>query len=248
MIISDEEDDENVDINNVIRTLRQRLKKYLYYPKREKCNDLDKWQAHPQATLIELNATANIAANCERCGKLLRRHSQRRNQRCCRSCRSLMRRFGKCSNQMKVHTNHLKRAQYQHKAHISSPLKRHQSVHASDHVRIFQKLQQLGTSIYYESECRGQEQRRTHHHMISIPHEMDTNAQKREANAWKRQINDSNEILMTFNTVVTEVFPIDELYNKYYDQQHDQLTNTSNNINIQEILRNVPKSLTITIA
>lgn len=84
---------------------------------------------------------------------------------------------------------------------------------------------------------------------------MDTNQQKSHANVWQRRTtNESNEILMTFNTVVTEVFPIDQLYN-YADQQDEQMPNKPNDntagsgsLNIQEILRNVPKSLTITIA
>lgn len=79
---------------------------------------------------------------------------------------------------------------------------------------------------------------------------MDTSAQKTaQPNiAWKQATsNESNEILMTFNTVVTEVFPIQQLYS-YYDRQTDQTSNTPNDINIHEILRNVPKSLTITIA
>lgn len=246
VIISDDEDDENVDVNNIVQTLRNRLKKYLYYPKRQKCNDPQEWQAYPQATLIELSESTAIDADCKHCGKSLRRHLNRRKPRTvCRNCRFLMRRYGKRSSQRKNQTNNMKWSQRAH--HLID----HRSNTTSNHINIFKRLQQLGTSIYYENECRAQQQQQTKRHMSSIPHEMDTKAHKKGTNAWKQhRTNDSNEILMTFNTVVTEVFPIDALYNKYCDQQDDQISNSnaSTNLNIQEILRNVPKSLTITIA
>lgn len=245
VIVSNEEDDENIDVNNIVQTLRNRLKKYLYYPKQQKCNDLHEWQTHPPTALIELNGSTDIDTNCEHCGKSLQRHSNRRMQRSfCRSCRFLMRRYGKCSTQRSKNQ--------QQKPHISPLRDIHRSSH--NHMNIFEKLQQLGTSIYYENECRVEQQRRKiQRHMSLIPHDMDTSkAHKKRTNAWERhRTNESNEILMTFNTVVTEVFPIDELYNKYYDRrsvENDQISNTSNNLNIQEILKNVPKSLTITIA
>lgn len=242
-----------MDVNNVIQTLRNRLKKYLYYPNKEKGNDLYGLHAHPSATIIELNGSPDMHRNCERCGKLIKKHSNRRKRTFCRICRFSMRRLnGKLSARLKISsTHHLTRKQYRQRNPSSSAplstLKRTES--HSNRINIFRKLQQLGTSIYYENnECR-KKQHELNQHMTSIPHEMDTRAHHRTtqvANAWKRP-NESNEILMTFNTVVTEVFPIEQLYT-YYDQQTDQMQNSSNDFNIQDILRNVPKSLTVTIA
>ncbi|XP_055318467.1 uncharacterized protein LOC129576788 [Sitodiplosis mosellana] len=249
----DEENVENVDVNNVIQTLRDRLKKYLYYPNKQKCNDLSELNAHPQAaTIIELNGTPDMHRNCERCGKLIRKHSNRMHSRqrtLCRTCRFSMRSNGKLSARLKIPTYHLTRSQYRRqKTHMSQPLstlKRSESF--GNRINIFKKLQQLGTSIYYENNgCRGKRHELSQH-MTSIPHEMDISEHNtiQPNMAWKRP-NESNEILMTFNTVVTEVFPIDQLYN--YDRPTDQMPNAPNDFNIQDILRNVPKSLTITIA
>lgn len=258
IIVSDDEEvDENVDVNNVIQTLRDRLKKYLYYPNKQKGNDLYDLNAHSPATVIELNGSPDMHRNCERCGNLIRKQSNRimRRQRTfCRNCRFSMRRNGKLSKRLKMSTNHLTRSSFQQRSHHStspsssvSTFKRCDTT--SNRNNIFKKLQQLGTSIYYESnECR-EKQHELNQHMTSIPHEMDMSTHKSApANSWKQPTaNESNEILMTFNTVVTEVFPIEQLYN-YYDQQNDQMPNSTNDFNIQEILRNVPKSLTITIA
>lgn len=258
IIVSDDEEKENVeniDVNNVIQTLRNRLKKYLYYPNK-KGNDLSGLDAHP--TIIELSGTPDMHWNCERCGKLIRNQSNRMHSRqriLCRICRFSMRRNGKLTKRLKISAYHLTRSPYRRqRIHVSpmslqpSTLKR--SERCGNRINIFKKLQQLGTSIYYENNECPRKQTEFNHHMTSIPHEMDTNAQKmtQPNMAWKRATaNESNEILMTFNTVVTEVFPIQQLYS-YYDQQTDQTSNASNDLNIQEILRNVPKSLTITIA
>lgn len=227
VIVSDEEDNENVDVNNVIQTLRNRLKKYLYYPNKQKTNDHDDLGAHPQH-VIEVNGSSNVQQYCQKCEKLIKRHTNRRRQRrLCRTCRFLIRR------------NEKAQAKVIQQTHVSSST----DTYSNNRINIFEKLQQLGTSIYYENDSNGKQLNRT---MTSIPHEIDT---KKPTIAWKRT-NESNEILMTFNTVVTEVFPIKQLYNQY-DRQDDQIPNINTDetkLNIQEILRNVPKSLTITIA
>lgn len=235
--MSDCEDDENVDVNNVIQTLRNRLKKYLYYPNKQKANDLYGLHAHPHAIDGKLNESSDTHRNCERCGKLIRKYSNRRRRKAfCRNCRL---------SHIAIHSARSKR---RHRAHVTSMMSTQSETSTpNNRINIFKKLQQLGTSIYYETECKGN-QRDRNQHMISIPHEMDTNTYKRPANTWKRPTNESNEILMTFNTVVTEVFPIEQL-NGYHHQGIDQRHGTTEQtLNIQEILRNVPKSLTITIA
>lgn len=257
IVVSDDDDemehDENVDVNNVIQTLRNRLKKYLYYPnrnQREKANDLDEFYAYPQSTtVIELNASPDIRKNCEGCGKLIKKHLNRRRQRTfCRSCRFSLRRIEKLKAHHKISTYHLTRSQ--RKTLISmSPHKQLETSALSNRTNIFKKLQQLGTSIYYENEYKEMQQE-LNRHMTSIPHEIDTNRAytKQSTNAWTQPTaNESNEILMTFNTVLTEVFPIEQLYN--CDRTHAQIQHsTQTDFNIQDILRNVPKSLTITIA
>lgn len=285
VIISDDDDeyDENIDVNNIVQTLRNRLKKYLYYPNRPKSNNQDEWQPiHPDAALVEFNRSIDNDRNCRNCGKLFRKRLNRHKQRtCCRSCRFLMRRYGNSTTvSYKFHKNQLKSSECRENvAHIKLPFNenRHSRVLTTNHhTNIFRKLQQLGTSIYYENEYqkgqqeqheqwRRQQQQQQHiqqksyhlhrHHMTSIPHEIDMKSQKNGTKTWQQRQNGSNEILMTFNTVVTEVFPIDELYGKYYGRSTgDQISNESeannapNKFNIQEILRNVPKSLTITIA
>lgn len=68
--------------------------------------------------------------------------------------------------------------------------------------------------------------------------------------------NDQNEILLTFNTVVTEVFPIFTTdagtYNFNYKHHHhideSKQINCERKMNLHEIIKNVPKSLTITLA
>lgn len=267
VIISDDEDvaDENIDVNNIVQTLRNRLKKYLYYPNRQKSASQDDWlPMHPDAALVELNGTVDDERNCENCGKLFRRRLNRHKQRLfCRSCRFLMRRYGNSTTvSYRLHRNR------KTVAHMKAPFnEKHQSrvPTTNHHSNIFKKLQQLGTSIYYENEYHhvGQQQQQQtqqkryqlHRHMTSIPHEIDMKTQKNGTNTWQQRQNGSNEILMTFNTVVTEVFPINELYNNYYGRSNgDQISNESdannapNHLNIQEILKNVPKSLTITIA
>lgn len=255
IIVSDDEEKENVENDDVIQRLRNRLKKYLYYPNK-KGNDPSGLNAHP--TVIELSGTPDMHWNCERCGKLIRNQSNRvhRRQRAlCRICRFSMRRNGKLSTRLKIPAYHLTRSQCRRqRIHVSpmplqsATLKR--SERSGNRINIFKKLQQLGTSIYYENNECPRKQTEFNHHMTSIPHEMDTSEQKttQPNTAWKpATANESNEILMTFNTVVTEVFPIQQLYS-YYDRQTDQSSSTPNDVNIQEILRNVPKSLTITIA
>lgn len=244
VVISDEECDENVDVNNVIQTLRSRLRKYLYYPNKEKRMDLLELQAHPDSTVIELHGSPDQHRNCERCGKLINKISNRpRRRTLCRNCRFSLRR----------NNGQLKRRKHRLTRSLSPNTQSHHVSSSSNRNNIFQKLQQLGTSIFYENDHRGRRHQQMQQCMTSIPHEIDTNQPKRmTANAWQqRHTNESNEILMTFNTVVTEVFPIDQLYN-YSDRPDDQMTNTlsdnAGTLNIQEILRNVPKSLTITIA
>lgn len=269
VIISDDddEDNENIDVNNIVQTLRSRLKKYLYYPDRQKSNSQDEWlPIHSDATLIAFNRTTDNERNCKNCGKLFRRQLNRHKQKIfCRSCRFLRRRYGSSTTvSYRFHKSHLKSSEHQETvAHMKRPFnENHQSrlSTTNHHNNIFRKLQQLGTSIYYENEYhhvdhrQQQIQQKSYHlrrHMTSIPHEIDMKTQKNGTKAWQQRQNGSNEILMTFNTVVTEVFPIDELNTKYYDRSNgDQISNESeaNNFNIQEILRNVPKSLTITIA
>lgn len=243
IVISDEEYDENVDVNNVIQTLRNRLKKYLYKPKKQKSIATIEVQTYPDSTVIELHGSPDQHRNCERCGKLINKISNRRRRRIlCRHCRFSLRR----NNQQ----TRRRRAHHSTRFHSSLGDTRSDILQPNNRTSIFQKLRQLGTSIFYENDCIGKHER-MHQHMTSIPHEIDTNQQKRLTNAWQQRTNDSNEIVMTFNTVVTEVFPIDQLYN-YDNQQDDQMSNqpndTNGTMNIQEILRNVPKSLTITIA
>lgn len=293
IISDDEDDDENIDVNNIIQTLRNRLKKYLYYPNRPKSNNPDEWHAiHLHSTLGEQHngPRDNNDQNCKQCGKLFRRRLNRHKQRIfCRSCRFLMRRYGNATiAPYKTHKNNLKSTKKYHDTSAATAATKKNMLPNNDkrqanaltknhHINIFKKLQQLGTSIYYENEYRAssterqqQQQQQRHrqwraqqksyhlhrHHMTSIPHEIDMKSQKNGTKTWQQCQNGSNEILMTFNTVVTEVFPIDELYNNYYGRSNDndQISNeseaerTPNNLNIQEILRNVPKSLTITIA
>lgn len=221
----------------MIQTLRMRLKKYLYYPNKQKANDLYGLHAHPHATGSKLNESSDAHRNCERCGKLIRTHSNRRRRKAfCRNCRLSHIAFRST------------RSKRRHRARVTSMMSTQSETSTlSNRINIFEKLQQLGTSIYYETECKGN-QRDRNQHMISIPHEMDTNTYKRPMHTWKRPTTESNEILMTFNTVVTEVFPIEQL-NSYHHAEIDQHHATSEQtLNIQEILRNVPKSLTITIA
>lgn len=274
MVIISDDDDENIDVNNIIQTMRNRLKKYLYYPNRPKSNSQndERHAMHPCATLSERNRTMDTNRHCKQCGKSFRGRLNRSKQRIfCRSCRFLMRRYGvnATTASYKFHKNHLKSSQFQETAHILPYNDNHQSnaPTATHHVNIFKKLQQLGTSIYYENQYDVEQQQRlqprrqhtqskSYHrrcrHMTSTPYEIDMKSQKNGTKSWQQQPNGSNEILMTFNTVVTEVFPIDKLYGNYYGRSDDDQMSTEsdapNNFNIQEILRNVPKSLTITIA
>lgn len=279
MVIISDEDDENIDVNNIVQTLRNRLKKYLYYPFRQKSNNQDEWQPmHTHATLVEQNRTMANDRNCENCGNLFRARLNRHKQRIfCRSCRFLMRRYGNSTTvSYKFHKNNLKSSEFKetaaHMLLFNENVRHSHVLTTNHHINIFKKLQQLGTSIYYENEYgvgqqkqqkqqqyqrqQWQQQHKSYRlhrqHMTSIPHEIDMKSQKNGTKTWKQHQNGSNEILMTFNTVVTEVFPIDELYSKYYGRSNDdQISNESeatNSFDIQEILRNVPKSLTITIA
>lgn len=259
MISDDEENIENVDVNNIIRTLRDRLKKYLYYPNRRKDNDAgdtDFNYIQPQSTVIELDRpvspdTTTIEA-CRRCGKSIIKNLNR--QRTCRKCIFSMQRYRKLT----AYRLSRSRSKFKQNEQFKN------QVNALNRRDIFKKLQQLGTSIYYEKahmdrerglqrqqrRQHSQQQHRNHERVTSIQHESDTIHNENDINGSQKRTNQSNEILMTFNTVVTEVFPMELLYSceSDRDRQDDQMDNKHEfNPNINDILKNVPKSLTITV-
>lgn len=264
MVISDDEENiENVDVNNIIRTLRDRLKKYLYYPNRRKDNagDTDFNFIQPQSTVIELDRPVSpdttMVEACRRCGKSITRNPNR--HRICRKCMFSMQRCRKLT------AYRLSRS----RSKLKQTEQFKNQVNALNRRDIFKKLQQLGTSIYYENarmdsekgiqyhqrhqrkQQQQQQQQRNHKRVTSIPHESDTIHDENDINGSQiRRTNESNEILMTFNTVVTEVFPMELLYSyeSDRDRQDDQMANKHEfNPNINDILKNVPKSLTITV-
>lgn len=139
---------------------------------------------------------------------------------------------------------------------------------------IVNKLKLLGTTIYYEPEkCSNRKQERNNEangkdwrciHSISSIDEIDTDtelkpttivepATKTQMSKNERSTENPNEIVLTFNTVVTEVFPMQLLTAGIYYTGIDQpkLTSSSTNERVNsfhEIIKNVPKSLTITLA
>lgn len=140
-------------------------------------------------------------------------------------------------------------------------------------INIVDKLKQLGTSIHYEcyNDEKPQMKRQRIDHgevMASTPFEIDMfvdpstknsifSCAHKAVNAFEQPnttttattTNHSNEILLTFNTVLTEVFPIQLLYDN--DQTTKNVENNAKDCNqttnFNEILKNVPKSLTITL-
>lgn len=142
---------------------------------------------------------------------------------------------------------------------------------------IVNKLKLLGTTIYYETEeCFDRKEHRIIdalsddgddlRSVYTTPsaNEIDTdielkpttivehvtNTQLPSAN--ERSTNDSNEIVLTFNTVVTEVFPM-QLFSAAIDYAGTGPTKTASSSSdpansFHEIIKNVPKSLTITLA
>lgn len=117
----------------------------------------------------------------------------------------------------------------------------------SNRQNIFEKLKRLGTSIYYENEMElacNEQDNQTDKYATSIPNEINTidSTEKVSTMTLKNRIkNESNEILMTFDTAVTEVFPIEFLYQYSCDQDRKF------HPNMNDIIKNIPKSLTITI-
>lgn len=144
---------------------------------------------------------------------------------------------------------------------------------------IVNKLKLLGTTIYYETEeCFHRKQQRTvdetHDndgaedwrsvHSITSTNEIDTDAElkptimfepetKIQPSTNDRSTNDPNEIVLTFNTVVTEVFPMELLtagidYYTGTGRTHSTSPITDRENAFHDIIKNVPKSLTITLA
>lgn len=148
---------------------------------------------------------------------------------------------------------------------------------------IVNKLKLLGTTIYYEAEkCFNRKEQRIidecndvvevgHDdendddedwrsvYSISSTNEIDTDTASKPTTIadpftrTQRSATDPNEIVLTFNTVVTEVFPM-QLFGgsglNYADtQQAKSSSSTSDQSNsFHDIIKNVPKSLTITLA
>lgn len=147
---------------------------------------------------------------------------------------------------------------------------------------IVSKLKLLGTTIYYETEeCfhRKQQQIADEHNdsggdiegdsvnLISSTNEIDMDVAapkpsrlaaaaavtRAQPATNERSTNDPNEIVLTFNTVVTEVFPMRLLSDADIDYPGTQRTPSAPSTNgrsnsFHEIIKNIPKSLTITLA
>lgn len=272
---SDDEDSENVDVNNIIQTLRKRLKKYLYYPSRSKGiegsfpayqYDAFTEQQHQPSAVIELISSGEApdaieSSYCEQCGRRLVGSSKRSRKsiiKFCGKCRFLMRKHGK---RMKhIHSQRYYN-QNQHRIEYSVSTKNQTMATTNNPINIFKKLNKLGTSIYYETDCKDTIQKQNTTNMIRNAHEINTIDNVNETNGLQHRTtttHGTNEILMTFNTVVTEVFPIHLLYNhSKCDQQTNQMhgiastmengDETNQHSSLQDILKNVPKSLTITM-
>lgn len=272
---SDDEDSENVDVNNIIQTLRKRLKKYLYYPSRSKGiegsfpayqYDAFSEQQHQPSAVIELISSGEApdaieSSYCEQCGRRVLGNSKRSRKsiiKFCETCRFLMRKHGK---RMKhIHSQRYFN-QNQHRIEYSVSTKNQTTATTNNPINIFKKLNKLGTSIYYETDCKDTIQKQNTTNMIRNAHEINTIDNVNETNGLQHRTtttHGTNEILMTFNTVVTEVFPIHLLYNhSKCDQQTSQMhgiastmesgDETNPHSSLQDILKNVPKSLTITM-
>lgn len=262
MISCIDDNRECVDVNNIIETIRQRLKKYIYRRHQSNCSD--------QSGLVSLDnehesnyrlreAHAGLADDTERtiCGYCHRRRiryptkSQRSVIRFCRTCRFSMRRKKLKSKRMQLLLARRRPYATQNAADKMTSVNR-----STD---IVEKLKRLGTSIYYESDCKYclSDGRAAYAaaSVMSNAHEIDTICGT-QGMMQNRPATESNEILITFDTVVTEVFPIDSLYGSTTDTRTP--TNCIDNIkkhncadiavpNIRDILKNVPESLSITL-
>lgn len=129
---------------------------------------------------------------------------------------------------------------------------------------IVSKLKSLGTSIYCERDDENRPQQ-SHDDLVQSssdgPNEIDIADDTKPSNdgdatserwmAAKQMItNESNEIVLTFNTVVTEVFPIKYIQKSNADNHSNEfhaIRQEDGARNFSEIIKNVPKSLTITL-
>lgn len=127
---------------------------------------------------------------------------------------------------------------------------------------IVDKLKSLGTTIYCETDNKMQFELNNY---ILVDSSSDllnsTNNKNDEINEieyndldkTKNRLDESNDILLSFNTVVTEVFPIKYLRNINNDHIRNQTNDIKTNRNDEnitsasELIKNLPKSLTITL-
>lgn len=271
----DEENRENIDVNNIIDTIRNSLKKYIYRRQQSNDDDLNDLimverskqfdrNDDDEATVIR-NPTITYKRKrilCQMCHRRLLIKSNRSAVRYCRICR------------LSIRQGHMKAKRMQ-----ALPCQRHPRTIQNDRPRknatidnrtmaiihptdIIEKLNRLGTSIYYENDCEYcagiKRAAYTPTHIIPNAHEIDTIYAAREMIGVHHPTTESNEILITFDKAVTEVFSIESLYDCEAGQNHQQhMASSADSIqssstqmskpDIQDILKNVPKSITITI-
>lgn len=278
---TDDDDQENIDVNNIIATMRNRLKKYIYRRHQPSCDDHSDFvivAADTQIVTYDRTSQVNELICSQQmvdvpkrilCGHCHRRTVRQSNKshrssirRFCRTCRFIMRREqikskSRQREAMKPIQND-RRNENGSEAMTKSTTKTTTTIHPTD---IVEKLNRLGTSIYYENDCKyctGHSRTTTTTtttNVISNAHEIDTIYEsKAEMMGVNRfSASESNEILITFDTVVTEVFPIESLHDSINglhapsECRNDMSKPNNAEMAIQDILKNVPKSLTITI-
>lgn len=267
---TDQENRENIDVNNIIDTIRNSLKKYIYRRQQSDDDDLNdlvmaerskEFDRNDDEAIVVRNPTIAYKRKrilCQMCHRRLLIKSNRSAIRFCRTCRFSNRQGHMKTKRMQAllcqrhpRTKQTDRSKESDKIHNRTMT----IIHPTD---IIEKLNRLGTSIYYENDCKYCMGNERAAYTPANAHEIDTIYKAREMIGVRHPTTESNEILITFDKAVTEVFSIESLYDSETDrnkQEHmassiDTFHSSNTKIirpDIQDILKNVPKSITITI-
>lgn len=262
---NDDDSRENVDFTDIIRTIRHRLKKYIYRRHQSNFSDQSNFVLIDNkygSNYRQNESSAGLADNMKRtiCGHCRRRRVKTNTSiiRFCRTCRFSIRKRKVKSNQMQPFLAMRRSYAPQIDRCRTNDRMGFKTMTPSHSTDIVEKLNRLGTSIHYESDCKyclsNKRPANAAASVISNAHEIDTMCGITQRKIQKNHpTTESNEILITFDTVVTEVFPIDSLcgsmsptdcIDTVLKPNYTEITVP----NIQDILKNVPKSLSITIS
>lgn len=238
-----------------VQSVRSTLHKYLYYPNKRRHVKNHLSSSFPSSTLplplsrptIPLTVKHKTESNNENNYKINNFHLK------CRKHNTFCHRCLRSSKFYRQQILNNCRANYDRQTYDSESI-----VTSSDSIydnkcvehilkesNIVKKLQSLGTTIYCEQINKMQfydDNLVDSSTDLSNRNAIDIKSSNNMPFTMTKQLNETNEILLTFNTVVTEVFPIDCIKVNVENHSNENCTE-----NVCEIIKNVPKSLTITL-